>query len=464
MERSKVGVWYSSGAGEPYRLSRQSDLRPVPGPVQAESRQERMLRVYPDRAHQSILGIGSSLEEASVSHFWRMSTQTRARVLRGLVDPEVGLGWNLFRICLGSSDFTGQPYYSYDDMPPGEADVELAHFSQQKDLDYYIVDVLREVRRINPEVLLFASPWSPPGWMKDTGSMCGGRLLPEYFEVAARYYARAIQGYHELGIPIHAMTLQNEPLMVHRDYPTCYMSWEDQNRLLKLLKAEFERRHLDTQLWIFDHNFNQAMAYPARILEDPESYAALDGVAFHSYEGRVEQMGELHAAYPEVNLYFTERSTFGVRGIDEILQYFRHGTKSYNAWVTCLDDRQQPNAGPHPCSPTFLTVNRNDPDDVWPIAEYYLLGQLSKFVQRGARLVESDVGSARSVTSAAFLNPDGTLAIVVVNQTRREQRFALALSQPPLAQSAVHACLPGQTVGTYLWPAPGGGPSCREAG
>jgi glucosylceramidase len=237
--------------------------------------------------------------------------------------------------------------------------------------------------------------------------------------------------------------------MVHRRYPTCYMSWEDQSRLLKLLKAEFVRLNLETQLWIFDHNFNEAMTYPASILRDPESYAALDGVAFHSYEGRVEQMGELHAAYPEVALYFTERSTFGVRGIDEILQYFRHGAKSYNAWVTCLDDRQQPNAGPHSCSPTFLTVSRSDPDHVWPIAEYHLLGQVSKFVQRGARRVASPYGSPRTVTNAAFRNPDGTLAMVVVNQTRREQRFLLALPW-----GGVRAGLPGRCVGTYLLPSP----------
>jgi glucosylceramidase len=277
--------------------------------------------------------------------------------------------------------------------------------------------------------------------------------LPQYFEAAARYYARAIAGYRELGIAIYAMTLQNEPLMVHRRYPTCHLSWEDQNALLKLLKAEFVRLGLDTKLWIFDHNFNQAMTYPARILQDPESYAAQDGVAFHSYEGRVEQMGELHAAYPEVNLYFTERSTFGVGGIDEILQYFRHGAKSYNAWVTCLDDRQQPNAGPHHCSPTFLTVSRSDPDQVWTIPEYHLLGQLSKFVRRGARLVQSDYGAAHSVTSAAFRNPDGTLAVVVVNQTRREQPFALVVSQAS-STARLQASLPAQTVATYLWPAP----------
>jgi O-glycosyl hydrolase len=428
-------------------LDRQPDLdvvreREAPG----KRKRGPVIHVDPAVPYQSILGIGSSLEEASVYHLSRMSVKTRERVLRDLVAPQQGVGWNLFRICLGSSDFTGRPYYSYDDLPPGETDVALEHFSLQKDIDYGILDLLHQVRRIAPEVLFFASPWSPPGWMKSGGSMCGGRLLPEYIEVAARYYALAVAAYQECGISLHAITLQNEPLMVHKGYPTCYLDWETHAALLKATRAEFDQRGIDTEIWIFDHNFNQAMAYPGRILQDPASYAATDGVALHSYEGRVAQMGELHEAYPEMDLYFTERSTFGTRGIDEILQYFRHWARSYNAWVTCLDDRQQPNAGPHPCSPTFVTVNHQDPNEVRYIAEYYMLGQISKFVQRGAVRIESDYGSSRTVTSGAFLNPDGTAVLVVVNQTRQDQHFSISL---PEAWS--EAVLPARTVATYIW-------------
>jgi glucosylceramidase len=346
------------------------------------------IQIDPATTYQSILGFGSSLEEASVYHLTRMSAGNRERVLRDLVDPGQGIGWNLMRICFGTSDFTGRSYYSYDDMPAGSTDVDLEHFNIHKDIDYGIIATIQEALRYNPELVIFASPWSPPGWIKSSGSMCGGRLLPQYYAVATRYYRKAIQAYEEQGILIYAFTLQNEPLMVHKGYPTCHFSWQEQNAFLKAIKDEFVRHDIQTKIWIFDHNFKDAMTYPAKILQDPASYAATDGVAFHSYEGRPLAMTALHDAYPEKDIFFTERSTWGTRGIDSILQYLRNWAKSYNAWVTCLDDRQQPNAGPHHCSPTFVMVNRDDPNDHWYIPDYYLLGKISSFVTRAAPRLE----------------------------------------------------------------------------
>ena len=132
------------------------------------------VRVDPSRRFQSILGMGSSFEEASVYHLMRMRPEVRHRVLRDLVHPEDGVGWNLMRICFGTSDFTSVPWYSYDDMPPGQTDPDLKQFSIQRDIDLHILDVIREAMALNPELRIFASPWSPPGWIKSNGSMCGG--------------------------------------------------------------------------------------------------------------------------------------------------------------------------------------------------------------------------------------------------------------------------------------------------
>jgi glucosylceramidase len=282
--------------------------------------------------------------------------------------------------------------------------------------------------------------------MKSTGSMCGGRLLRECYPVAARYYRMAVQAYAERGIPIHAFTLQNEPLMVHRRYPTCKFTWDEQRDFLHLVRREFDDHRLETEIWIFDHNFQDAMRYPARILQDPAAYRAADGVAFHAYEGRVEQMGAFHARFPEMPLYFTEYSTWRARGIEQVLSYFRNGARSYNAWVTCLDDKRQPNAGPHHASPTFVTVDSRDPSRYAYIPEYHLLGQVSKFVQRGAVRVASDPGSPDAVTGAAFLNPDGSLILVAVNQTGRAQRFRVLTEEQQFLAS-----IPHETVATYRW-------------
>jgi glucosylceramidase len=448
LDMDPIQVWFSSEDGRTYRLDRQPDIRamPVAEVAPPPGRTTNVVHVDPEVSYQSILGMGSSLEEASVYHLLRMSPQTRRRVLRDLVDPDEGIGWNLFRICFGTSDFTSRPYYSYDDMPPGQTDMELAHFSIQPDIDCGIIDLIHEVLALNPEVLIFASPWSPPGWMKSAGSLCAGGLLPECAAVSARYYRMAIEAYQAQGIPIYAFTPQNEPLMVHPGYPTCYIDWQEEQELLRHLRQEFDQHGIRTQIWIFDHNFKDAKHYPGRILQDPASYAATDGVALHDYEGSPSQMGALHDAFPQKDAFLTEHSNFRARGVDRILQYFRNWARSYNAWVTCLDDRQQPNPGPHPCSPTFVTVNRDDPDDCRYIAEYYLFGQVSKFVRRGARRIASDYGSPHAVTNAAFVNPDGTMVLVAVNQTDGQQRIAVRLPGWQFSGE-----IPAKTVATYRW-------------
>ena len=437
-----VQAWFTSEDAEEYRLSHQPDLVAT----QVKEVDNAAVRLDPSQRFQSILGMGSSIEEASVFHLMRMEPELRQQVLRDLVHPSDGIGWNLMRICFGTSDFTSAPYYSYDDMPPGQTDPDLAHFSIQKDIDLHILDVIHEALEINPELRLFASPWSPPGWMTSNDSMCGGYLLPEYYGVAARYYRMAVQAYQERGIPIHAFTLQNEPMMVHPGYPTCYFDWEKQLGLLMEVRREFDEHNLDTEIWIFDHNFRHTEIFPERILQDPQGYAATDGVAFHDYEGEPSEMGALHRRYPDKPVYMTEHSTWGTRGMERILQYLRNDARSYSAWVTCLNDVQEPNPGPHSCSPTFVTVSRLNPNEVWYIPEYWLLGQITKFIRAGAERIACDAGSPDSLTQAAFVNPDGEIVVVVVNQTTDDQPCLLAW---PGWQTTT--TIPPKTVATLTW-------------
>ncbi len=437
-----IRVWFSSEEGERYRLSEQSELRfsdSVSGGLP-------VIKIDPETKYQSILGMGASLEEASIYNLSRMSGDRADVILKSLIHPEAGIGWNLMRICFGSSDFTAQEYYSYDDMPPGETDLELKHFSIQKDIDYGLVAAIKKVLAINPKMKIFASPWSPPGWMKSTGMMCGGYLLPEYYTAAARYFRLAIQAYEALGIPIYAMTLQNEPLMVSKDYPTSKFTWKTQLEFLKVVKGEFVAHDIQTKIWIFDHNFNQALKFPGRILADPEGYSATDGVAFHAYEGKVHQMGQLHEKFPKTDIFFTEYSTWGTQGIEAVLSYFRNWARSYNAWVFCLDDQRQPNAGPHEADPTFVMIDSQNPDNFWYIPEYYMLGQITKFVQPGAYRIYSDEGPKKKVTNLAFQNSDGSLVLIVVNQTKNSQKFQVTLEGKTFI-----ATIPDKTVATYKW-------------
>ena len=168
---------------------------------------QNLIVVDDQRTYQTILGLGSSLEHSTCFNLSQLAPDQRAEVLKRLFDPQHGIGINLARICIGTPDFTNRPWYSYDDLPAGEKDPELKKFSIQQDRDY-ILPVLKQALEINPELLIFASPWSPPGWMTSTDDMIGGQLLPDFYDAYARYFVRFIQAYQNEGIPIYAITVQ----------------------------------------------------------------------------------------------------------------------------------------------------------------------------------------------------------------------------------------------------------------
>src|SRR5262249_21384969 len=149
-------------------------------------------------------------EHSTCSNLFRLTLSEREQAIEDLVSPSTGIGMNLMRVCIGTSDFAGEDWYSYDDLLPGQNDPELSHFSIDPDRAY-ILPVLKVAKQKNPDLLFFASPWSPPGWMKTTGNMIGGELLPKWYATYARYLVRFIEAYEAEGIPIHGITVQNEP-------------------------------------------------------------------------------------------------------------------------------------------------------------------------------------------------------------------------------------------------------------
>jgi O-glycosyl hydrolase len=292
-----------------------------------------------------------------------------------------------------------------------------------------------------------ASPWSPPGWMKTSGSMLGGSLKPEYYQRAAQYYRMAIQAYQAQGIPIYAFTLQNEP-GVSTTYPSCTFTWEQQRDFVKVVAGEFAAHGIDARILILDHNFDMAMTYAANILRDPGAYDATDGVAFHDYIGEPSTMSELHDAFPHKEIFFTERSVWGTAGMDRIAQYFRNWATTYNAWVSMLNSDKGPNNGPFEAGPTLAIQSASEPESYWLTPEYYLTGQLTRFIQVGARRIASDYGSPATVTTVAFLNPDDTIVTVLINQTATSQHVRLNVEG-----NQIVGMVPAASVATWKWQA-----------
>jgi glucosylceramidase len=280
--------------------------------------------------------------------------------------------------------------------------------------------------------------------MKDSGQMCGGRLLPQYYAAYARYLARFVQAYEAEGIPIYAITIQNEPGVNETTYPSCEWNGEQQRDFIKQsLGPVFKEHGVKALVWCFDHNFNN-VAFPQAILRDPDAAQYVDGAAFHFYEGKPEAMGAFAREFPDKSVYFTEGSTYKIPGAIKIMTFFANMARSYNAWVTVIDENGKPNNGPHNCSPTCIVLNSQTLGLEYRF-DYYMYGHFAKFVKRGAVRIGSAPGTAR-FANVAFRNPDGTVVLIVANGERDEQTFRILCRD-----KTVRTSLAPQTIATYRW-------------
>ncbi|MFI1993832.1 ricin-type beta-trefoil lectin domain protein [Actinoplanes sp. NPDC020271] len=437
----KNANWYTSPAtglaGTPYQLSKQADI------ATAAAGGTATISVDTTQKFQTVLGVGSSLEESTVYNLARMSAAGRTNALRALVDPSAGAGFNVARITFGTSDFTSHDFYTYDD---GAADPTLSRFSIQRDLDYKIISTLREALAINPNLKIFASAWSAPPWMKSSNAIITGSLLDQYIPTLATYYRKAIQAYAAQGIPIYGLTLQNEPLFEPADYPGMRVSADQERRLAVALRAELTNSGLGgTKIWAFDHNFSEGESYAQGVLTS-DARASVDGIAFHDYAGDPSAMATVKAQFPDKDVLMTERSVWGTAGADRIVQYFRNQSTLYEGWVSMLDQNRSPERWSGSPDPTMLVQSASAPDTFWKTPDYNMIAQFSKFVQPGAKRVATGYGSTGTVTDVAFVNPDNSLVTVVVNQTASNQTFTLRAGARQFTST-----LPAKTTGTYVW-------------
>lgn len=434
-----VVQWWASTENMDHKLSPQPDLAFGSGPTDAK----QTIQVDAGTTYQSILGLGSSLEHSTCHNLGLLPDDRREKAVESIVHPTRGIGMNLMRICIGTPDFTPSPWYTYNDLPAGQTDPEMKHFSIAKDREY-VLPILKLARKINPELRFFASPWSPPAWMKTNGGIGGGQIDPDHFRSYAEYLARFVETYRDEGIEVHAITVQNEPEYAPGTYPTCRWTAEQQRDFIRdHLGPVFKARRLATLIWCFDHNFNNP-GFPATILRDPRAAAFVDGSAFHAYEGKPEAMSKLHREFPDKHIYFTEGSTFGVRGAGQIVSFLRNGSRSYNAWVTLIDHRGKPNRGPHDCSPTCIVVNSETLQLDYRF-DYYMYGQFMKFIRPGAVRVASSASSTLP-PNVALRNPDGSLVLIAVNTRGRPQPVDVGWSGRSFSVT-----LPAKSVATFRW-------------
>lgn len=395
------------------------------------------------RQFQEIEGFGASVTGSSAYVMQNyMSADKREALLEELFGAENGLGINYIRMSIGASDFSTDPY-SYDDMPAGQRDDSLKHFSIAHD-EKDVAPVLKQISGINPNIHIMGSPWSPPGWMKTSGKLEGGSLRPDAYAVYARYFVKYIQAFAAAGVKITALTMQNEP-QYEASYPSMKMTAPEQGAFIKdHLGPLLEKEGLNKQVsvMLFDHNWNSP-EYPISILDDSAMAKHTAGAAFHCYEGAVGAMSKVHDAHPEKGLYFTECSggSWSPEFADN-LQYMvrqlfigtmNNWSKNVLLWNMALDENNGPttnkpgagkeNRGCMTCR-GVVTVNSKD-GGVTRNVEYYAIAHFSRFVRPGAKRVYSSALVDKGVENVAFLNADGSRVMVVINTTKEERAFSV---------------------------------------
>jgi len=444
----KVSVWVTRG-DQTKLMQKQNDL-----PIVSSGNKEALVSAIDFTTEfQEIEGFGAALTGSSAYLINRkMTAAQRQSLLKDLFDHESGIGISYIRITMGASDFSLEDF-TYDDLPAGQTDEELANFSIAKDRDD-LIPVLKLILAIQPNIKIMATPWSAPAWMKSSGKLGGGSLKSEWYDSYASYFLKYLQAYEKEGIHIDAISLQNEPLH-EAAYPSMKMEAAAQADFIKNhVGPAMKKAGLATKILAYDHNWDRP-DYPLLILNDPLARQYVSGSAFHAYGGNVAAMSQVRAEYPDKGVYFTEISggRWATNFTDNLkwnmsnifIGTVNNWSRNALLWNIALDENDGPkNKG---CDNCRGVVTVKSGGDVTKNVEYYTIAHMSKFVRPGAHRVQSDKFPASSrLESVAFSNQDGSKVFVVLNRGADTQKFTVRFGEAQFAYS-----VEGNSVATLVW-------------
>ena len=412
-----------------------------------------LVEIHDDVTYQEIDGFGAALTHSSALLI--NNDPDRDLIIEKLFSKSEGIGMTYIRLAIGASDFVQGPQFSYDDM---FGDTDLSEFSLDPDRED-IIPIIQDALALNPDIQIVASPWSAPGWMKTSGSMIGGELKTQYYTTYADYFVRYITEYLLEGITIDAVTIQNEPGYVPWNYPGMYMNSQAQKIFIRdALGPAFETNNIDTKILVFDHNwgwdpdFVSGSEFVLDIYSDPDAARYIDGSAWHGYGGDVTAQSIVHNAYPEKNVYFTERTNSTIwEGWDGVLghmskYYFidvlKNWSKNVLLWNIALDSENGPHNGGCDNCTGLLTI---DNGSLSYEIDYFMTGQFSKFIEPGAvRIGVTD--NISDFDAVSFINPDGSHVLVALNNGYNPISFYIVWNNMSFLYS-----LPGQSLVTFTW-------------
>ena len=434
IEGKKLAV-YTTAANSNSRLSATDTLtfKPMGQPLETQI----CVFVDPSKRFQTILGIGGALTDAAAETFAKLPKAKQSEILSAYFDVNNGIGYTLARTNIHSCDFSSGSYTYVD-----EGDAELKSFSISHDQQFRIPFIKQALAAAGGKLIIFASPWSPPAFMKDNKSMLqGGKLKGESYQSWANYYTKFIKAYQREGIPIWGITIQNEPMATQRWESCIYSAEEERDFLKNYLGPTMKREGLgDKKIIAWDHNRDLIYQRVSTILADPKAAQYVWGIGYHWYEpwSGGEPMHDnvklVRQSFPDKNLIFTEgcADSFNAQKLDDwklgeqygrsMINDFNNGAVGWTDWNILLDETGGPNHVKNFC---FAPVHADTKTgQLIYTNSYYYIGHFSKFVRPGAKRIASSP-SRSQLLSAAFINPDGKVSVVVMNQSDKKTSYYL---------------------------------------
>jgi len=396
--------------------------------------------VNADIEHQTLLGIGAALTDAAAETYFKLKPDQQKLFMEAYFDKDKGIGYSLARTIIHSCDFSTASYTYVE-----EGDAELTTFDIAHDRKYRLPFTKKAIESAGGILPMYASPWSPPAFMKTNGNMLqGGKLKPEFYQAWANYYVKFIEAYEKEGIPLWGLSIQNEPMATQRWESCIYSAEEERDFLKNFLGPTLEKAGMeDKKIIVWDHNRDLLFERANVILSDPEANKYVWGTGFHWYEDwkdgkpMFENVGKVNQAYPEKKLIFTEGcnegfdpNRFGDPKLAErygkaMINDFNNGTVAWTDWNILLDETGGPNHVGNLC---FAPIHGDTKTGELIFTDsYYYIGHFSKFIRPGAKRLSTG-STANYLMATSFKNEDGSIVIVAMNEKDEEINYMLTLN------------------------------------
>jgi len=434
---SNIGV-YTTESQSNIKLAK-SNIVPTFTSIQQPKEVHSGIFVNPKVTFQTFVGIGAALTDAAAETFYKLNKDQQEIFLDSYFSKDKGIGYTLVRTIIHSCDFSTESYTYIE-----EGDESLESFSIERDLKHRIPFTKRVLDVATKDIVVYASPWSPPAFMKTNNNMLqGGKLKKEYYPAWANYFAKFIKAYENEGIPIWGLTIQNEPMAVQR-WESCIYTAEEERDFLKYhLGPTLEREGLqDKKIIVWDHNRDLLFDRASVILNDPEANKYVWGTGFHWYEDwkdgkpMFNNVGNVATAFPDKKLIFTEgcNEGFDINRIQDpklperyakaMINDFNNGTVAWTDWNILLNEYGGPNHVGNFC---FAPVHGDTSSgELLFTNSYYYIGHFSKFIRPGAKRVSSGTTSNR-ISSTSFMNQDGSLVVIALNEEEEAVDYFLTI-------------------------------------